>query len=152
MRADKALNMERASIKTAFEKLDKLAETTVAESIIRAFVQESLLTEELNGSDKSEIKRMIKKELEGPANRREVDKSFKKNFDKELKKALGSSFFGTPGKINKFVADEIQKEVEKHLGSTANREVVVRICKDVIVKLYRELSFSYKPLIDRMKV
>jgi len=152
MRADKALNMERASIQTAFEKLDKLAETTVAESIIRGLVKESLLTEELNGSDKSEIKRMIKKELEGPSNRREIDKAFKKKFDAELKKALGSSFFGTPGKINKFVADEIQKEVEKHLGSAANREVVVRICKDVMVKLYRELSFSYKPLIDRMKV
>ena len=74
------------------------------------------------------------------------------NFDKELKKALGASFFGTPGKINKFVADEIQKEVERSLGSNANREVVVRICKDVITKLYRELSFSYKPMIDRMKV
>ena len=122
-----------------------------AKSILRQKVRQ-LLTEDLTGSDKADIKRMIKKELEGPANRREIDKAFKKKFDTELRKALGSSFFGTPGKINKFVADEIEKAVEKHLGSTANREVVVRICKDVMVKLYRELSFSYKPLIDRMKV
>ena len=79
------------------------------------------MTEDLTGSDKADIKRMIKKELEGPANRREIDKA-------------------------------IENAVVKHLGSAANREVVVRICKDVMVKLYRELSFSYKPLIDRMKV
>lgn len=122
------------------------------QALIREAVHQSLLSEDLTGSDKSEIKRMIKKELEGSTNRKEIDKAFKKNFDKELRKALGASFFGTPGKINKFVIDEIQKEVEKNMGSSANREVVVRICKDVLVKLYRELSFSYKPVIDRMKV
>lgn len=121
------------------------------ESELRDAVR-GLLVEGLTGSDKSEIKRMIKKELEGASNRKEIDKAFKRNFDKELKKALGASFFGTPGKINKFVTDEIRKEVEKNMGSDANREVVVRICKDVMVKLYRELSFSYRPLIDRMKV
>jgi len=111
-----------------------------------------MLKEDLDRSDRAEIKRLIKKELEGSTGRKEIDKSFKKNFDKELKKTLGSSFFGTPGKVNKFVTDEIQKEVERSLGSTANKEIVVRICKDVITKLYRELSFSYKPMIDRMKV
>ena len=142
---------ELASILTGGQQM---SESFLRELIREALVTEDrgLLNEELTGSDKADIKRMIKKELEGPANRREIDKAFKKKFDAELKKALGSSFFGTPGKINKFVADEIQKAVEEHMGSTANREVVVRICKDVMVKLYRELSFSYKPLIDRMKV
>lgn len=121
------------------------------EAILRSAIA-GVLNEELDRSDRADVKRMIKKELEGATGRKEIDRAFKKNFDKELKKALGASFFGTPGKINKFVADEIQKEVERHLGSNANREVVVRICKDVITKLYRELSFSYKPMIDRMKV
>ena len=124
----------------------------VQEAMLRAFIREKLLLEDLTGSDKSEIKRMIKKELEGPANRREVDKAFKKNFDKDLKKALGVSFFGTPGKINKFVVDEIHDEVDKILGDKATKEMVVQICKDVIIKLYRELSFTYKPVIQRLKI
>ena len=81
-----------------------------------------------------------------------IDKAFKKQFDKELRAALGMSFFGTPGKINKFVVDEIHKEVEKILGDAATREMVVQICKDVIIKLYRELSFTYQPVIQRLKV
>lgn len=60
-------------------------------------------------------------------NRKEIDKAFKKAFDSELKKSLGS----------KFMMDEIQKEVEKNMGSDANREVVVRICK-----VYKSLLFS----------
>ena len=119
---------------------------------LETMITEALLFEDLTGSDKSEIKRMIKKELEGPANRREVDKAFKKNFDKDLKKALGVSFFGTPGKINKFVVDEIHDEVDKILGDKATKEMVVQICKDVIIKLYRELSFTYKPVIQRLKI
>ena len=44
------------------------------------------------------------------------------------------------------------EEVEKILGDAATREMVVQICKDVIIKLYRELSFSYRPVIQRLKV
>ena len=95
---------------------------------------------------------MIKKEIEGTNTKRLIDKAFKKQFDKELKKALGVSFFGNPGKINKFVVDEIHKEVEKILGDKATKDMIVQITKDVIIKLYRELSFTYKPVIQRMKV
>lgn len=116
---------------------------------LRSYVG-SLMTESLSGGDKSDIKRMIKKELEGPDNKRSIDKHFKKHFDKELKKALGASFFGTPGKINKFVVDEIHKEVTKSLGSSANKDVIVHVCKEVIKKLYRELSFSSPQIIDRI--
>ena len=121
----------------------------LSESAIRSLVS-GVLNESLSGGDKSDIKRMIKKELEGPENRRNIDKHFKKHFDKELKKALGSSFFGTPGKINKFVVDEIHKEVSKSLGSTANKDVIIHVCKEVIKKLYRELSFSSPQIIDRI--
>jgi hypothetical protein len=130
----------------------RLGRNPTTESLIRSYIREKLILEDLTGSDKSEIKRMIKKELEGPSNRREVDKAFKKNFDKDLKKALGVSFFGTPGKINKFVVDEIHDEVDKILGDKATKEMVVQICKDVIIKLYRELSFTYKPVIQRLKI
>ena len=122
----------------------------LTESPLREYVRGMLLTEVFSGGDKAEIRRMIKKELEGPVNRKNVEKTFKKNFDKELRKALGSSFFGTPGKINKFVVDEIHKEVAKSLGSQANKDVIILVCKEVIKKLYRELSFSSPQIIDRI--
>ena len=148
----------------------------IAENNLRLMIRQHLM-EDLTRADRKEIERMfkrsltkadtrkilnkeiekttakmIKKELDSTDTRKMIDKSFKKQFDKELQTALGSSFFGTPGKINKFVIDEIHNEVEKMLGNAATRELVVQICKDVIIKLYRELSFSYQPVIQRLKV
>lgn len=131
------------------EELMTILKKPLEESIIRKYVS-TLLREDLTGSDKADIKRMIKKEIEGPTNHREVDKAFKKNFNAELKKALGVSFFGIPGKINKFVIDEIQKEVMKNLDSKASKDVIIFVCKEVIKKLYRELSFSSPQIIDRI--
>jgi len=111
-----------------------------------------LLKEDLTGADKSEIKCMIKKEIEGASNRRETEKIFKKKFDTELRKALGVSFFGNPGKINKFVVDQIYDEVNKWLADTATRNEIAEITKQVLVKLYRELSFSSPVIINRIKV
>lgn len=150
--------------------------TVITKSQVRSLIRQRLM-EDLSRADRKEIERMfkrsltkadtrkilnkeiektagkmIKKELDSTDTRKMIDKSFKKQFDKELQTALGSSFFGTPGKINKFVIDEIHNEVEKMLGNTATRELVVQICKDVIIKLYRELSFSYQPVIQRLKV
>ena len=148
----------------------------MTEASVRLMIRQRLM-EDLSRADRKEIERMfkksltavgtrkilnkeiektagkmIKKELDSTDTRKMIDKSFKKQFDKELKDALGVSFFGNPGKINKFVIDEIHKEVDKILGDAATRELVVQICKDVIIKLYRELSYSYQPVIQRLKV
>ena len=147
-------NKWRVSTKAAMGKrwseyFKKYVPKQLNESALRSAIG-NMLTEDLTGTDKSDIKRMIKKEIEGPTNRREVDKAFKKNFNAELKKALGTSFFGTPGKVNKFVIDEIQKEVIKNLDSSASKDVIIFVCKEVIKKLYRELSFSSPQIIDRI--
>ena len=163
----------------AYEKrintnVKRVDESKMLITLVRLLLKESesqvrdVIHEALSASDKSEIKRIFKKEMEKSkiakkiikqeieaqkkATQTMVDKSFKKNFDKELRAALGASFFGTPGKINKFVIDEIQAEVQKMLGDKATKEIVVQICKDVIIKLYRELSFSYPQVIQRIKV
>jgi hypothetical protein len=128
------------------------AEEPVQETILRALIRESLLLEDLTGTDKSEIKRMIGKEIESVTNRRQIEKVFNVQFDKQLRKALGTSFFGTPGKINKFVIDAINDEVARILGTKATRTMVVDITKDVIIRLYRELSFQQEPVIRRMNV
>ena len=146
------------------EDQEMVESAIISEHALRAAIHQRL-TEELTRADKTEIARIfkkemskvdarkaIRKEIESSKTQTMIDKAFKKQFDKELRKALGVSFFGTPGKINKFVIDEIQKEVEKILGDAATKELVVQICKDVIIKLYRELSFTYKPVIQRLKV
>ena len=115
-------------------------------------LKEQLIVEEITGADRSEIKRMIKKEIEGTTNKREIEKAFSKKFEKELKKALGTSFLGTPGKINKFVVDQIYDEVNKWLADTATRNEIAEITKQVLTKLYRELSFSSPTIIKRIKV
>ena len=124
----------------------------VQETILRNLIRESLLLEDLTGTDKSEIKRIAQKEIESVTNRRQIEKVFQVQFDKSLRKALGTSFFGTPGKINKFVIDAINDEVARILGDKATRKMIVDITKDVIIRLYRELSFHQEPVIRRMSV
>ncbi len=122
-----------------------------SESQIRSIVHQ-YLTEDLDRSDRSEIKRMISKEIEGVTNRRQIEKTFQTQFDKELRKALGVSFFGTPGKINKFVVDAINDEVARILGDKATRQMMADITKEVLVRLYKELSFHQEPVIRRIKI
>jgi len=111
-----------------------------------------LIIEELTGADKSEIKRMIAKEIEGTSNKRETKKIFQAEFDKELKKVLGTSFIGDPGKINKFVRDTIRKEIESMFKDKATQNQIGEITKAVMKKLYRELSFSSAHIVDRIKL
>ena len=128
---------------------------SIVSEILEDHISESeyrLIIEELTGADKSEIKRMISKEIEGVSNKRETKKIFQAEFDKELKKALGASFIGEPGKINKFVGNTIQKEVEKMLKDKATQNEIGEITKAVIKKLYRELSYSSAHIVDRIKI
>lgn len=122
------------------------------ESLVRGMVREALILEELTGRDKDEIKRIARKEAEKIASKKEIEKIFQKKFDKELKKALGNSFFGTPGKINKFVKDEISKEIKAMFNDKITQNQIADLTKAVMKKLYRELSFSSVQIMDRIKL
>jgi len=124
----------------------------ISEAELRKVIRHHLLNEDLSGGDKSDIKRMITKEIESVTNRRQIEKVFQTQFEKELRKALGVSFFGTPGKINKFVIDAINDEVARILGDNATRQMMADITKEVLVRLYKELSFHQEPVIRRLKV
>ena len=92
--------------------------------VLRQMIRESLIAEELTKSDKKEIERIARKQAK-----------------KEIDKVVGTSLEKT-----------IQKEVEKTLKNKASKEEMSKISKAVIKKLYRELSFSYPQVIDRIKV
>ena len=122
-------------------------------SMLRSLIRESLLTEELTKSDRKEIEKIARKQVQRDLiDKKEIEKIARKEVEAEIKKALGVSFMGHKGKINKFVVDEIQKEVQKWLKDRATRQEVADITKAVMIKVYRALSFSYRPVIDRIKV
>jgi len=83
----------------------------------------ALIAEELTKTDKSEIKKMISKE---------VDKS-KKDFEKQLKR-------------------DVEDEVEKVLKSGATKEEIGDITKKILKKLYKDLSLHHPYVIDRIKI
>ena len=135
-----------------FENLQKIVLEILSEDFTLSDTDTRLIVEELTGADKSEIKRMIAKEIEGASNKKATQKVFQAEFNKELKKALGSSFIGEPGKINKFVRDSIRKEIESMFKDKATQNQIGDITKEVMKKLYRELSFSSVQVIDRIKM
>ena len=82
-----------------------------------------LIAEELTRSDKTEIKKMISKES---------DKAFR-DFKKEIKK-------------------DIEAEVERALGAKGTKEEIGDITKEILKKLYKDLSLRHPYIIDRIKI
>jgi len=60
----------------------------------------------------------------------------------EMRKAFGGGTF----------KQAIETEIIKALGKRATKQEIAEITKAVLIKLYRELSYSYRPVIDRIKV
>jgi len=99
-----------------------------------------LINEELTRSDKKEIEKMIVKRIE--ADRVQQNKDFQKNLQKELKSS----------KFQKMILEMAKDEMGRELKGKQLEGAVLEITKKVIKKLYRELSYSYNPVIDRIKL
>jgi len=110
----------------------------------------NLLIEELTRSDKKDIQRMIAKHIE--ADRTEQKKIVKKEIEAELKKSLGKGFFGSPGKINKAIQEIAKEQLKKEMKGGELKNAMADVTKLVLRKLYRELAYSYTPVIDRIKI
>jgi hypothetical protein len=109
------------------------------ESIRRALIDELVLTEKLNKSDKAEIQKIAKKQS-------------KKYFDAEIDKALGVDWmFGYKGKVNKFVSDEIDmrfKDADKDKAFADAVEIVTKRC----LQAYFDMMGKKRSLIKTMSV
>jgi BMFP domain-containing protein YqiC len=82
-----------------------------------------LIAEELNKSDKAEIKRMISKEVDKSA--RDIEKTLRK---------------------------QVESELSKMLKDKATKEEIGDITKKVLKKLYKDLSLHHPYIIDRIKI
>ena len=110
------------------------------EKVNRIITLEKALNEELTRADKKDIDRMIAKRIE--KDRAEQKRLFKKNLEEELKSS----------KFQKMILEMAKDEMGRELKGKQLESSVLEITKKVIKKLYRELSYSYTPLIDRIKL
>jgi len=105
-------------------------------------VLRSLIREALTDTDKREIERIAKRQS-------------KQHFDKQISGAieheLGASFFGTKGKINKFVDTEITKRFKNADRDKEFDAAVVAVCRRVLRGLY-DLHYKRSNLIDNMPI
>ena len=106
---------------------------------LRLLIREALLNEELTKTDKKEIERIARKQ----ASKIVVD---------ELDKALGASFFGTRGKVNKFVNDEMSKRFKAGRRDPEFASTVEEICKEILKKFHRDMALKYPQMVDRIKI
>ena len=111
-------------------RLDRAGRTTALQNLTAVF-----------GGEKSpeEIERIAKKQA-------------KAIVASELETALGASFFGTKGKVNKFVSDEIDKRFSKGRRDPHFADTVETICKEILKKFHRDMALKYPQMVDRIKI
>ena len=129
----------------------------MSKPLLRAVIRESLLVEELTKSDKKEIEKIARKQAMAIVDKegwdkKEIETLAKKQAEDAIKKALGVSFIGTKGDINKFVSDATHDYAEKWIKDKATQQKVADIAKRVMKRLYKELAMSSPQIIDRIKV
>ena len=114
----------------------------ILESQFRKLVRNILLSEELTKSDKNQIEKIAKSQA-------------KKYFDREISRAiedeLGKTFFGTRGKINKFVDDAITSRFKNAKNDKDFDDAVIKISKRV-VKALHDMHYKRRNLVDQMPV
>jgi hypothetical protein len=107
-----------------------------------------LIAEELT---KTDVEKIAKSAIE--KDRAEQKRIIKKEIESELKSSLGTSFFGNPGKVRKAIEEIVQDELSRSFGGGGKmKDQVADITKAVLKKMYREISHSYNPVIDRIRI
>ena len=101
-----------------------------------------LIREALTDTDRRQIERIAKKQ-----SKQYFDKQITGAIDKEL----SSSFFGTKGKINKFVDGEITKRFKNADRDKDFDTAIIAVCRRVLRALY-DLHYKRSNLIDNMPI
>ena len=115
---------------------------------LRRAIRETLLLEELT---KADVEKIANTQIE--KDRAEQKRIIKKEIESELKSSLGTSFFGNPGKVRKAIEEIVQDELNRSFaGGGKMKDQVADITKAVLKKMYREISHSYNPVIDRIRI
>lgn len=100
----------------------------------------SLAGTNMFGESKERIKNIINEVLTKSDETR-IQSIARREAKSEIKKVVGNNLKKT-----------IQEELRKELGRKATQQEIADISKKVITKVYRELSYTYKPIIDRITI
>ena len=119
---------------------------------LRLLVRETLLTEDLTKADKKEIEKITRKQIKrDQIDKKEITKIARKEAEAEIKKSLGASFLGTPGKINQAIQDIAREEMQTALKGKELEKAASDVTKRVLHAFYK-MMYNRKNLIDNIKV
>ncbi len=103
------------------------------------------LNEALDFKDRKEVQKMIRDEIGSRAFRKEIDKVFKQEFDDALRVA-----FGVQGKGR--MSDQMAAKVASEVGSEASQKQILKICKKLLEKFYKEIALRYPFIIRNLRI
>jgi len=103
------------------------------------------LNEALDFNDRKEIQRMIRNDINSKRFRQEIDKVFKQDLEDALRAAFG---INNSGKLSSYVVNKVATEVQ----SSATKQAIADICKQVIEKLYKEIALRYPFIIRNIRL
>lgn len=103
------------------------------------------LNEALDFKDRKEVQKMIRDEIGSRAFRKEIDKVFKQEFDDALRAA-----FGVQGKGR--MSDQMAARVASEVGSEASQKQILKICKKLLEKFYKEIALRYPFIIRNLRI
>ena len=104
------------------------------------------LNEALDFKERKEVQKMIRDEIGSKAFRREIDKVFKQEFDDALRAA-----FGVQGR-GKTMSGEMAARVASEVGSEASQKQILKICKKLLEKFYKEIALRYPFIIRNLRI
>ena len=114
----------------------------LTEEQVRRIIRKTLISEDLSRSDKNQIEKIAKDQA-----RRYFEKEISKAIDREL----GKSYFGTRGKVNKFVDDAITQRFKNSQKDKDFDEAVIKVAKRVLKGLH-DMHYKRNNLIDQMPI
>ena len=130
----------------------KTKTTKESRRYLRALIRETLLTEELTKSDRKEIEKITRKQMKrDQIDKKEITKIARQEAEAEIKKSLGASFLGTPGKINKAIQDIAREEMQTALKGKELEKAAADVTKRVLYAFYK-MMYNRKNLIDDIKL
>ena len=127
---------------------DKLLEQKVERFFLRRLrdqLKYMPINEALDFNDRKEIQKMIRDDIGSKRFRQELDKVFRQDFEDALRTA-----FGVQGRGK--MSDHIAARVSAEVGGEASQKQMLRICKKVLEKFYKEIALRYPFIIRNLRI
>lgn len=103
------------------------------------------INEALDFSDRKEIQKMIRNDINSKKFRAELNRAFQNDMEDGIRAAFG---INNRGKLS----DHVLSQVYTGIQSSESKKYIANICKEVIAKLYKEIALRYPFIIKNLKL